>query len=102
MNQQLHPITSRIDSIDMLRGLAMVLMALDHVRDYFHVQAFTGDPLDVQTTTTALYFTRWITHFCAPVFVFLSGVSIYLQSQRKNNHELSSFIMKRGLWLVFR
>lgn len=79
----------------------MVIMALDHVRDYFHIQAFTGDPLDVNTTTTALYFTRWVTHFCAPVFVFLSGVSIYLQSLRKTKMELSAFIIKRGLWLIF-
>lgn len=91
----------RIQSIDVLRGIAMVLMALDHVRDYFHITAFTDDPLNLQTTTTALYFTRWITHFCAPVFVFLSGVSIYLQSFRKNSKELSSFVIKRGLWLIF-
>ncbi|MBK8954503.1 MAG: DUF1624 domain-containing protein [Saprospiraceae bacterium] len=91
----------RIQSIDILRGLAMVIMALDHVRDYFHIEAFTDDPLNLQTTTTALYFTRWITHFCAPVFVFLSGVSIYLQSLRKTELELSAFVIKRGLWLIF-
>ncbi len=79
----------------------MVLMALDHVRDYFHLTAFTDDPLNLQTTSTALYFTRWITHFCAPIFVFLSGVSIYLQSLRKDHLELSSFVIKRGLWLIF-
>ncbi len=91
----------RIYSIDILRGIAMVLMALDHVRDYFHLTAFTDDPLNLQTTSTALYFTRWITHFCAPIFVFLSGVSIYLQSLRKDHLELSSFVIKRGLWLIF-
>lgn len=91
----------RIQSIDILRGLVMVIMALDHVRDYFHIHAWTDDPLNLETTTPALYFTRYITHFCAPTFVFLSGVSIYLQSLRKTKHELSIFLIKRGLWLIF-
>jgi uncharacterized membrane protein len=76
----------------------MVIMALDHVRDYFHP---SGDPLDLATTTPFLFFTRWITHFCAPVFVFLSGTSIYLQSLRKTKKVLQSFLIKRGLWLIF-
>ena len=63
---------TRIQSIDILRGIAMVVMALDHVRDYFHIYAWTDDPLNLETTTPALYFTRYITHFCAPTFVFLS------------------------------
>lgn len=92
---------NRIESIDVLRGLVMIIMALDHVRDYFHIGANTDDPLNLATTTHALYFTRWITHFCAPVFVFLSGTSIYLQSLRKTKKELSLFLLKRGLWLVF-
>lgn len=92
---------NRIESIDVLRGLVMIIMALDHVRDYFHITANTDDPLNLATTTPALYFTRWITHFCAPVFVFLSGTSIYLQSLRKTKKELSIFLIKRGLWLVF-
>lgn len=91
----------RIESIDILRGLAMVIMALDHVRDYFHITANTDDPLNLLTTTPALYFTRWITHICAPVFVFLSGTSIYLQSLRKTKKKLSAFLIKRGLWLIF-
>ena len=91
----------RIQSIDILRGIVMVIMALDHVRDYFHIHAWTDDPLNLETTTPALYFTRYITHFCAPTFVFLSGVSIYLQSLRKTKPELSIFLMKRGLWLIF-
>ena len=70
----------RIESIDIIRGIAMVIMALDHTRDYFHIGANLDDPLNLATTTPALYFTRWITHFCAPIFVFLSGTSIYLQS----------------------
>ena len=92
---------NRIQSIDLLRGIIMVIMALDHTRDYFHKQAFTGDPLDLASTSSILFFTRWITHFCAPSFVFLSGVSAWLQSGRKTTHALSRFLMTRGLWLVF-
>lgn len=92
---------NRIESIDILRGIVMVIMALDHVRDYFHISANTADPLDPATTTFLLFFTRWITHFCAPIFVFLSGTSIYLQSQRKTKKELSKFLITRGLWLIF-
>jgi len=91
----------RIESIDILRGIAMVIMALDHVRDYFHITANIDDPLNLETTNAFLFFTRWITHFCAPVFVFLSGTSIYLQSLRKTKKELSVFLVKRGLWLIF-
>lgn len=94
------PTKNRIESIDVLRGLVMIVMALDHTRDYFHSQANVNDPLDFATTTPALFFTRWITHFCAPTFVFLSGVSIYLQGLRKTKRELSSFLIKRGLWLI--
>lgn len=90
----------RIESIDILRGLAMIIMALDHVRDYFHAGANLDDPLNLETTTPFLFFTRWITHFCAPVFVFLSGTSVYLQSLRKTRKELSVFLVTRGLWLI--
>ena len=93
-------LTARIESIDMLRGIVMIIMALDHARDFFHMQAFTGDPLDLATTTPILFLTRWITHFCAPVFIFLSGTSIYLQSLRKTKAQLSLFLVKRGLWLI--
>lgn len=92
--------TRRILSVDYLRGIIMIIMALDHVRDYFHVTAQTAGPLDLNTTTPQLFFTRWITHFCAPVFVFLSGVSAYLSGRNKPLHVVSSFLIKRGLWLA--
>lgn len=91
---------TRIESIDIVRGIAMVIMALDHVRDYFHIGANVDDPLNLATTTPLLFFTRWITHFCAPTFIFLSGTSVYLQSLRKTKPELGIFLVKRGLWLV--
>lgn len=93
-------ISRRIQSIDMVRGLIMVIMALDHTRDFFHMGAMTGDATNLATTTPALFLTRWITHFCAPLFVFLSGTSIYLQSTRKTKKELGTFLFTRGLWLV--
>ena len=91
---------TRILSIDILRGIIMVIMALDHVRDFFHESAMTADPLDVASTNGPLFFTRWITHFCAPTFLFLSGLSTYVAGQGKNAGEYSNFIIKRGLFLV--
>lgn len=88
----------RIDSIDVLRGIIMLVMALDHVRDVFHLGG--PDPTDLATTTPLLFFTRWITHFCAPNFVFLSGISAYLAGRRRTKKELSIFLIKRGIWLV--
>lgn len=90
----------RIASIDIVRGLAMILMALDHVRDFMHAGAFTDDPLNVATTTPGLFFTRWITHLCAPIFLFLAGVSVYLQGTRKPRKALAYFLIKRGLWFI--
>ncbi|MDF2187794.1 heparan-alpha-glucosaminide N-acetyltransferase domain-containing protein [Paraflavitalea sp. CAU 1676] len=91
---------SRIASIDLLRGLIMIIMALDHVRDYFHADAFINDPTDLTKTTPILFFTRWITHFCAPLFMFLSGISAYISGGRKSKKELSVFLLTRGLWLI--
>ncbi len=91
---------TRVDSIDILRGLVMIIMALDHTRDFFHISAWTQDPLDLATTSPELFLTRWITHFCAPVFTFLAGTSVWFQARNKNTSELSSFLIKRGLWLV--
>lgn len=94
------PPTKRIHSIDFLRGIIMVIMALDHSRDFFHSAALISKPLDPATTYPALFFTRWITHFCAPGFVFLSGLSAWLQKQRKTKRELQLFLITRGLWLI--
>jgi uncharacterized membrane protein len=91
----------RIDSIDLLRGLVMIIMALDHTRDFLHKTALTDDPLNLATTTPILYFTRWITHLCAPIFVFLAGAGVYFQSLRKSKKQLSTFLIKRGSWLLF-
>lgn len=90
----------RIYSIDVLRGIVMIIMALDHVRDYFHYTAFTDSPTNLATTTPLLFFTRWITHFCAPTFVFLAGISAFLMGQKKTKKELSLFLLKRGCWLI--
>jgi uncharacterized membrane protein len=78
----------------------MLIMALDHVRDYFHEGASLFDPTDLSKTNVLLFFTRWITHFCAPVFMLLSGTSAYLVGERKGKRYLSRFLFTRGLWLV--
>ena len=75
-------------------------MAPDHVRDYFHNGAFVYSPTDLSQTTAAIFFTRWITHFCAPVFVFLAGISANLYGAKKTKAILSFFLFTRGMWLV--
>jgi len=95
-------VSRRLDVIDALRGLVICLMVLDHVRDFIHRDAFLYDPLDLTKTSFALYATRWVTHLCAPTFVLLSGVSIWLQAQKgKTGWALSRFLLTRGLWLIF-
>lgn len=90
----------RITAIDLLRGLVMIIMALDHTRDFIHKEALLEDPLNFATTTPFLFFTRWITHYCAPIFVFLAGTSGFFQSLRKSKADLCGFLIKRGLWLI--
>jgi uncharacterized membrane protein len=91
----------RINSIDYTRGLVMVIMALDHVRDMMHVSAQTQSPTNLQTTTVALFFTRWITYLCAPTFVFLSGTSAYIVFKKRANISASKrFLLSRGVWLI--
>jgi uncharacterized membrane protein len=92
----------RITSIDTTRGVVMVIMALDHVRDFIHKFSMSQSPVDLQTTTTLLFFTRWVTHICAPTFVLLSGISAFISFRRQNNLSVSRrFLLTRGLWLVF-
>jgi uncharacterized membrane protein len=92
-------IRPRFDSIDLLRGIVMVLMALDHVRDYFTNVRF--DPLDLSQTTIQLFLTRWITHFCAPVFIFLAGTGAFLSMGRgKLKGDVTKYLLSRGLWLI--
>lgn len=79
----------------------MVVMALDHTRDYFHSQAMIFDPTDLEKTSPAIFLTRWVTHFCAPAFALLSGVSININLRKRGRPELVKYLLTRGLWLVF-
>lgn len=91
----------RIYPIDVMRGIVMVIMTLDHVRDLLHTTSLLYQPTDLTKTDPALFFTRWVTHLCAPTFVFLSGVSAYLSMQRSSDKTAARrFLLKRGLWLI--
>jgi uncharacterized membrane protein len=89
----------RLESVDVVRGVIMILMALDHSRDFFGQTSFS--PTDPTQTNIPLFFTRWITHFCAPVFFLLTGTGAYLSLRKKSKRELSQFLFTRGLWLIF-
>lgn len=91
----------RIQSIDALRGLVMLLMMVDHVREFFFIHAQVSDPMDVQATQPALFFTRLAAHLCAPVFVALTGLSAWLYGQKQGAATATGFLFKRGLFLVF-
>jgi uncharacterized membrane protein len=92
----------RINSIDFVRGFVMIIMALDHVRDLLHVTALTQNPTDLSVVTPGIFLTRWITHLCAPTFVFLSGASAFMSFNTKKDVVASrKFLLSRGLWLIF-
>lgn len=95
------PEKNRIKNLDILKGFVMVLMALDHTRDYFHADSFIFDPVDIEKSNLSIFLTRWITHFCAPAFSFLAGISAFIMGQKKTKAELSLFLLKRGIWLIF-
>jgi uncharacterized membrane protein len=88
----------RVEAVDVVRGIIMIIMALDHVRDFFGSLAV--NPTDLATTTAPLFFPRWITHLCAPVFFLLTGAGAYLALRRRSRAELSRFLLTRGLWLI--
>lgn len=100
MSLHITMVKPRLHAIDFLRGIVLILMALDHTRDFFHNGS---NPLDLSHTTGALFFTRWITHYCAPVFIFLSGMSAYLYASRpgRSLKQTSRFLLSRGVWLMF-
>src|ERR1041385_2368631 len=92
---------TRVASIDFLRGLVMIIMALDHTRMYFAVGTWYSEPTNLATTTPLLFFTRWITHFCAPAFVFLAGTSAFLYGTRRASlRAVALFLLTRGLGLI--
>ena len=91
---------TRLLSVDALRGLVMVIMALDHVRDFFHADAMLFSPTDLSRTTTVLFFTRWITHYCLPVFMFAAGMGVYFYGRSHSRGQLSRFLWTRGLWFI--
>ena len=93
------PTRARLESVDVVRGVIMIIMALDHTRDFFGIPG--QNPTDLPDASTALFFTRWITHFCAPVFFLLTGTGAFLSLRRRAPSELSRHLLTRGLWLIF-
>src|SRR5579863_8379359 len=89
---------ARLASLDIMRGLVMVIMAIDHTRDFFTNVPFA--PENLKFTCYSLFFTRWITHFCAPLFFFLAGTGAYFYGRRRTPQALSHFLWTRGLWLI--
>ena len=93
--------STRLTAIDALRGAVMVIMALDHARDFLHMSAMSFSPEDLTRTTPALFFTRWITHVCAPTFMFLAGIGVCVRLRRDGSAaRVSRFLWTRGLWLI--
>ena len=92
------PSRQRVEVVDVVRGIIMILMALDHTRDFFGDAA--ASPTNLATTTPALFFTRWVTHFCAPTFFLLTGTGAFLSLRRRTVGDLSRFLISRGLWLI--
>jgi len=94
--------SARVQSVDALRGAIVIIMALDHVRDFIHISAMSFSPTDLTRTTAELFFTRWITHFCAPVFAFTAGIGAFFWYYHgRTLPQLSRFLVTRGLWLMF-
>ena len=91
----------RFEALDMLRGLTMVIMALDHARDFFALGFVLGAPTDLDLTNMEVFLTRWITHFAAPTFIFLAGIGLFFASGRRSKSELATLAFTRGLWLIF-
>ncbi len=95
------PRKDRNSAVDALRGLVMIIMALDHTREFFHAGAMSFSPEDISRTTVPLFLTRWVTHICAPVFFFTAGLGAYFWLGRGHTENRTGFLVKRGLWLVF-
>ncbi len=91
----------RFEALDLLRGITVVIMALDHSRDFFSLGYVFSAPLDLEYTTPEVFFTRWVTHFAAPVFMFLAGIGLYFASRRRTKNELACLAFSRGVWLIF-
>jgi uncharacterized membrane protein len=99
LKAQIDGVRPRLESIDVVRGVIMILMALDHTRDFFG--SLAQSPTNLATASAGLFLTRWVTHFCAPVFFLLTGTGAYLSLRRRSRGELSRFLLTRGLWLIF-